>query len=78
MAKGSHPTIAADLGVGHEDLDLDACGPMGPARRMEREPGRPETVGRTVRAAGINWRRAKPRITSPDEYYAVKKSDGTG
>jgi transposase len=39
---------------------------------------RPETVGRALHQAGINWRRAKHRITSPDEDYAVKKSDATG
>jgi transposase len=39
---------------------------------------RPETVGRALREAGINWRRAKQRITSPDEHYAVKKNDATG
>jgi transposase len=39
---------------------------------------RPETVGRTLRKAGINWRRAKHRITSPDEHYVVKKSDAIG
>lgn len=38
----------------------------------------PETVGRALREAGINWRRAKQRITSPDEHYAVKKNDATG
>lgn len=39
---------------------------------------RPETVGRALQEAGINWRRAKHRITSPDEHYAVKKSDVIG
>jgi transposase len=39
---------------------------------------RPETVGRALRKADINWRRAKQRITSPDEHYAVKKNDATG
>ena len=39
---------------------------------------RPETVGRALRKAGINWRRAKQRITSPDEHYAVKKNDAIG
>ena len=39
---------------------------------------RPETVGRALREAGINWRRAKRRITSPDEHYTVKKSDVIG
>jgi transposase len=39
---------------------------------------RPETVGRALQAAGINWRPAKHRITSPDEHYAAKKNDATG
>ena len=39
---------------------------------------RPETVGRALQEAGISWRRAKHRITSPDEHYAVKKSDVIG
>lgn len=39
---------------------------------------RPETIGRALRAAGITWKRAKHRITSPDEHYAVKKSDAIG
>jgi transposase len=39
---------------------------------------RPETIGRALREAGINWRRAKHRITSPDEHYAGKKSDVIG
>jgi transposase len=39
---------------------------------------RPETVGRALQEAGINWRHAKHRITSPDEHYAFKKSDAIG
>jgi transposase len=39
---------------------------------------RPETVGRALREAGITWQRAKHRITSPDENYAVKKSAAIG
>jgi transposase len=39
---------------------------------------RPETIGRTLRKAGINWRRAKHHITSPDEDYAVKKNAAIG
>ena len=39
---------------------------------------RPETVGRALQEAGINWRRAKHHITSPDEDYAVKKNDAIG
>lgn len=37
-----------------------------------------ETVRTTLLAMGINWRRAKKRITSPDPDYERKKSDGTG
>lgn len=33
-----------------------------------------ETVRSTLEAMGINWRRAKKRITSPDKYYERKKS----
>jgi transposase len=38
----------------------------------------PETVGRSLKRAGVNWRRAKHWITSPDEHYASKKNDATG
>jgi transposase len=38
----------------------------------------PETVGRALKRAGVNWRRAKHWITSPDEHYASKKNDATG
>ena len=37
-----------------------------------------ETVRATLVAMGINWRRAKKRITSPDPHYERKKSDATG
>ncbi len=37
-----------------------------------------ETVRTTLLAMGINWRRAKKRITSPDPDYERKKSDATG
>lgn len=37
-----------------------------------------ETVRATLVAMGINWRRAKKRITSPDRHYERKKSDATG
>ena len=37
-----------------------------------------ETVRTTLLSMGINWRRAKKRITSPDPDYERKKSDGTG
>ena len=37
-----------------------------------------ETVRATLEAMGINWRRAKKRITSPDKHYERKKSDETG
>lgn len=38
----------------------------------------PETVGRALKRAGVNWRRAKHWITSPDEHYASKKNGATG
>lgn len=38
----------------------------------------PETVGRALARAGVNWRRAKHWITSPDEHYETKKSVATG
>jgi len=37
-----------------------------------------ETISRTLRRAGIAWRRAKQWIRSPDAQYAVKKSAVTG
>jgi len=38
----------------------------------------PETVGRALARAGVNWRRAKHWIVSPDEHYETKKSVETG
>jgi transposase len=38
----------------------------------------PETVGRALAQAGIEWKRAKQRINSPDADYVGKKSDATG
>lgn len=37
-----------------------------------------ETIRATLSAMGINWRRVKQRITSPDPHYTVKKSGATG
>ena len=37
-----------------------------------------ETVRATLVRMGVNWRRAKQHITSPDPQYTVKKSAGTG
>lgn len=37
-----------------------------------------ETVRTTLVSLGINWRRAKKRITSPDPNYEHKKSGETG
>ena len=37
-----------------------------------------ETVRATLAAMGINWRRAKKRITGPDKHYERKKSVETG
>jgi transposase len=38
----------------------------------------PETVGRALTREGIDWKRAKKRINSPDAAYAGKKSAATG
>ncbi|MBE0586972.1 MAG: helix-turn-helix domain-containing protein [Hydrogenophaga sp.] len=38
----------------------------------------PETVGRALAREGIEWKRAKQRINSPDAHYAGKKSAATG
>jgi hypothetical protein len=37
-----------------------------------------ETVRATLAAMGIQWRRVKQRITSPDRHYERKKSGATG
>ncbi len=37
-----------------------------------------ETIRATLSAMGINWRRVKQRITSPDAHYTVKKNGATG
>jgi transposase len=37
-----------------------------------------ETIRATLSAMGINRRRVKQRITSPDPHYTVKKSGATG
>jgi transposase len=37
-----------------------------------------ETIRATLAALGINWRRVKQRINSPDPHYTVKKSGATG
>jgi transposase len=37
-----------------------------------------ETIRATLADLGINWRRVKQRIHSPDPHYTVKKSGATG
>jgi transposase len=37
-----------------------------------------ETVRQGLKRLGVNWRRAKRWITSPDPQYALKKSTATG
>jgi transposase len=37
-----------------------------------------QTVSDTLRSMGINWRRVRQWINSPDPQYEVKKKDGTG
>jgi hypothetical protein len=37
-----------------------------------------ETIRATLAALGINWRRVKQFIHSPDPHYTVKKSGASG
>jgi transposase len=37
-----------------------------------------ETIRQALKRLGVNWRRAKRWITSPDPHYALKKSTATG
>jgi transposase len=37
-----------------------------------------ETIRQALKRLGVNWRRAKRWITSPDPHYALKKSSATG
>lgn len=38
----------------------------------------PDTISATLQRMGIQWKRAKHWIHSPDPHYAVKKNDGIG
>lgn len=38
----------------------------------------PDTVGETLRQMGVDWKKAKRHIQSPDEHYSRKKSGATG
>ncbi len=38
----------------------------------------PDTVGETLAQLGVNWKKAKRHIQSPDEHYTRKKNDATG
>lgn len=37
-----------------------------------------DTLSETLHRLGIRWKRAKPRINSPDVHYEAKKSGATG
>ncbi len=37
-----------------------------------------DTMSETLRQLGVNWKKAKRHIQSPDEQYTRKKSDATG
>ena len=37
-----------------------------------------DTVGETLHQLGVNWKKAKRHIQSPDAHYGRKKNDGTG
>ncbi len=37
-----------------------------------------DTVGETLHQLGVDWKKAKRHIQSPDEHYKRKKNDATG
>ena len=37
-----------------------------------------DTVGETLHQLGLNWKKAKRHLQSPDEHYSRKKNDVTG
>lgn len=43
--------------------------------KISRRPVNGESVGRALKSVGIQWRRAKRWIRSPDPHYAHKKND---
>lgn len=43
--------------------------------RISRRPLSADSVGRALKSVGIQWRRAKHWIRSPDPHYAHKKND---
>jgi transposase len=56
------------------DLLAQACFEQGITTRQVTG----ETIRATLAAMGINWRRVKQRINSPDPHYTVKKSAAIG
>ena len=65
---------------GHETSlwTLDLLAATSFEQGLVQTPISGETVQATLAAMGINWRRAKKRITSPDPHYASKKSAASG
>ena len=65
---------------GHETSlwTLDLLAATSFEQGLVQTPISGETVQATLAAMGINWRRAKKRITSPDPHYASKKSEASG
>ena len=65
---------------GHETSlwTLDLLAETSLEQGLVHAPITGETVRATLVVMGINWRRAKKRITSPDKHYERKKSAGIG
>jgi transposase len=46
--------------------------------KISSQPVNEDNVGAVLREMGINWRRAKKRLQSPDEHFEHRKKDETG
>ncbi len=57
---------------------LDLVAQVSFERGLSRERVSDETIRNTLKRLGMNWKRAKKWITSPDPEYARKKGSATG
>lgn len=57
---------------------LELLAELAHQQGYSEQPVTPETVGRALAREGIDWKRVKKRINSPDAHYAGKKSAVTG
>lgn len=74
LIRRSPRDLGYDTSLWTLDLLAQACFEQGITARQVTG----ETIRATLAALGINWRRVKQRINSPDPHYTVKKSGATG